>query len=69
MPLPWVRQEEREILPSGLKERMRDEEEIRAFDKWRVGEARQNHPNIALPEKETRLDKRSCRWVEAQSHE
>lgn len=69
MALPWVRQEQREILPSGLKERMCDDGEISAFDQWRTVEARKQHPNLVLPETETRFDKRLCRWVEAQAQE
>lgn len=48
---------------------MRNDNEIIAFDRWRVEEGRQHHPDLALPDMETRLDKRSCRYVEAQSQE
>jgi hypothetical protein len=69
MALPWITEERRQILPTALKERLRDDAEIATYDHWRVTEGMEHDPKLALAETKTRLDKQSCRYIEKQAHE
>jgi len=69
MALPYVKEERKQILPTALKEKLRDPQEIAIHDQWRTTEGKQNYPSLALAETKTRFEKQSCRYVQEQPHE